>query len=124
MTALPAPNRLAALQRDILVAVAALVVDCAGVEVDLLLRLGGVGVVATVLLCGHFDFGYGIVDVMFVRSSNLCGMQAAAWSCGCEFEMSRNVRGGRKKARRREHVPYRLRTGMRQARFHMALMSG
>jgi hypothetical protein len=56
VTALSAANGLATLERNVLVAVAALVVDCAGVEVDLLLRFGGVGVVAAVLLCGHFVF--------------------------------------------------------------------
>jgi hypothetical protein len=56
VTALPAANGLAALEGNVLIAVAALVVDGACVEVDLLLRLGGVGVVAAVLLCGHFWF--------------------------------------------------------------------
>ena len=56
MPALPATNRLAALQRNVLVAVAALVVHCARVDVDLLLRFGGVGAaVAAVLLCGHSE---------------------------------------------------------------------
>lgn len=68
MTALPAPDGLAALQRDILVAVAALVVHCARVDIDLLLGLGGVGVVASVLLCGHFgvevcECGRAVVDL-------------------------------------------------------------
>lgn len=56
VTTLPASNRLAALQRNVLVAVTALVVDGARVDVDLLLGLGGAGaVVAAVLLCGHSE---------------------------------------------------------------------
>lgn len=53
MSALSAPNGLATLQRHILVAVAALVVHGARVEVDLLRGFGGVGVVAAVLLGRH-----------------------------------------------------------------------
>lgn len=55
VTALSATDRLAALQRNVLVAVTALVVDGARVDIDLLLGLSvGCAVVAAVLLCGHF----------------------------------------------------------------------
>jgi hypothetical protein len=51
---LPAPYGLAALEGHVLVAVAALVVYGAGVDVDLLLGFCGAAVVAAVLLGGHF----------------------------------------------------------------------
>lgn len=60
MSALPAADGLAALQRNVLVAVAALVVDCARVDVDLLLGFGSVGAaIVAVLLGGHFEICVG-----------------------------------------------------------------
>lgn len=53
MPALPAADGLAALEGHVLVAVAALVVHRARIDIDLLLGFRGAGVVATVLLCGH-----------------------------------------------------------------------
>lgn len=53
MPALPAADGLAALEGHVLVAVAALVVHRARVDVDLLLGFRGAAVVAAVLLCGH-----------------------------------------------------------------------
>lgn len=73
MTALPAANRFAALEWNVLVAVAALVVDCAGVEVDLLLRLGGSAVVAAVLLCRHLDMCWGGHAASTIGVKEFCG---------------------------------------------------
>ena len=54
MPTLPATNRLAALQGDVLVTVAALVVHRARIDIDLLCSFGGVrAVIATVLLSRH-----------------------------------------------------------------------
>lgn len=111
MTTLSAANGLAALQRNILVAVTALVVHCAGVQVNLLLRLGGVCVVATVLLCGHFRCGRVFAGMKFVRSRDVCALWTTVCvrCCWVLSSRSRNVRGRQNKARGREHVPYRLR---------------
>jgi hypothetical protein len=70
MSAVPAANGLAALERDVLVAITAFVVDGAGVCVDgrgVLRAGGGIGVV---LLGRHFGRGiWGLSDVgRFVRA--------------------------------------------------------
>lgn len=80
MTTVPAANRLAALQRDILIAVAALVVYGAGVEVDGsggVLRCGLRGVVAGVLL-GHFGRARGLCEYVCMSGEGL----ACVCACG------------------------------------------
>lgn len=61
VTALSAANRLSTLQRNVLVAVTALVVYCARVDIDLLRCFRGVGtaVAAAVLLCRHSGWCFG-----------------------------------------------------------------
>jgi hypothetical protein len=72
MPTLPAPYGLAALERHVLVAVAALVVHGAGVDVDLLLGFCGAAVVAAVLLGGHFGERFAKM-----------GARARVWDGGC-----------------------------------------
>jgi hypothetical protein len=91
MSAVPASDRLAALQRDILIAVAALVVYCAGGGIDdggvLRARLGGV-----VLLGGHGDaVGLGICVDCLGDSARcfvwICDLRCE-WKCEKVFACS------------------------------------
>ena len=86
MPALPAADGLAALEGHVLIAVAALVVHGACVDVDLLLGFGGAAaVVAAVLLGGHFGeeglCGRGKCKV------DVCGFVGfcVVWVCGFFF---------------------------------------
>lgn len=89
MPALPAADGLAALEGHVLVAVAALVVHRARVDVDLLLGFRGAAVVAAVLLCGHSGEGLrGLVRGRGVETRGVrwgvCG-GVCACVCVCFF---------------------------------------